>query len=60
MLKQQAMWNKANVTNVQHKAGCDDAWDEVIDTCKKAKADTDASGKEVNKALTDVQEVSFF
>ena len=59
ILKQQAMWNKANVTGAA-KDVCDPLWQEVIDTCDTAKAETDASGKEVNKALTDVQEVSFF
>ena len=59
ILKQQAMENKDDVTGAA-KAGCDIAWDKVISTCEEAKAETDASGKEVNKALTDVQEVSFF
>ena len=62
ILKQQAKDNKADVTSlsVPLKAACDKAWDKVISTCETAKAETDASGKKVNKALTDVQEVSFF
>ena len=64
ILKQQAVENKAAVTSaaagITQKAACDEAWDTVISTCEDAKAETDASGKEVNKALTDVQEVSFF
>jgi len=59
VFKKQAMVNKDDVTGAA-KAGCDIAWDKVISTCEEAKAETDASGKEVNKALTDVQEVSFF
>ena len=57
ILKQQAMWNKANVTyqasNPELQSTCDVLWDEVIKTCEDAKAETDASGKEVNKALTE-------
>jgi hypothetical protein len=60
ILKQQAMWNKANVTIPATQLVCDPLWEEVIKSCNKAKAETDASGKKVNKALTDVQEVSFF
>jgi hypothetical protein len=59
ILKQQAIDNKADVTGAA-KAACDPLWDKVISTCEEAKAETDASGKKVNKALTDVQEVSFF